>query len=208
MPRRRHCSIAGPGGCTASARRGAARVDFLHAEIAERIVDRLDDVGRQFRAVLDLGAHGGALSRALAARPGVERVVAADPAAGFLRPSAALPVVADPELLPFRRGELRSRGQRAGAALGRRSARRADPAAPDRQAGRAVSRRRCSAAPRSANCAPRSSRPSSPKRAGPARASRRPPASPTRRRCCSAPASRCRSPMPIRSRSPIPMRWR
>ena len=83
------------------AARGAS-VDFLHAEIAERVVDRLDDVGRQFRAVLDLGAHSGALSRALATRPGVERVVAADPAAGFLRPSAALPVVADPELLPFR----------------------------------------------------------------------------------------------------------
>jgi SAM-dependent methyltransferase len=82
-------------------------VDFLHAEIAERIVDRLDDVGRRFRAVLDLGAHSGALSRALAARPGVERVVAADPALGFLRPGAALPsaalrVAADPELLPFR----------------------------------------------------------------------------------------------------------
>ncbi len=82
-------------------------VDFLHAEIAERIVDRLDDVGRQFRAVLDLGAHSGALSRALATRPGVERLVAADPAAGFLRtgaalPSAALAVAADPELLPFR----------------------------------------------------------------------------------------------------------
>ncbi len=56
----------------------------------------------QFRAVLDLGAHSGTLSRALAARPGVERVVAADPALGFLRRSAALPVAADPELLPFR----------------------------------------------------------------------------------------------------------
>ena len=83
-----------------AARRGT--VDFLHAEIAERIVDRLDDVGRQFRSVLDVGAHGGALSRALAARPGVERVVAVEPAMGFLRPSAALPVAADPELLPFR----------------------------------------------------------------------------------------------------------
>ncbi len=87
-----------------AARYGA--VEFLHAEIADRIVDRLDDVGRQFRAVLDLGAHGGALSRALAARAGIERLVAADPAAGFLRAAAALPsnaraVAADPELLPF-----------------------------------------------------------------------------------------------------------
>ena len=82
-------------------------VDFLHAEIADRLVDRLDDVAREFRTVLDLGAHAGALSRALAQRPGVERLVAADPAAGFLRTGAALPSVAhalaaDPELLPFR----------------------------------------------------------------------------------------------------------
>lgn len=82
-----------------AARRGT--VDFLHAEIAGRIIDRLDDIGRQFHAVLDLGAHSGALTRALAARPGIERLVAADPAAGFLRRSTALAVAADPELLPF-----------------------------------------------------------------------------------------------------------
>ena len=130
-------------------------VDFLHAEIAERIVDRLDDVGRQFRAVLDLGAHSGALSRALAARPGVERVVAADPAAGFLRPSAALPVVADPELLPFRAASfdlavsalaLHWVADLPGALIQLRRIIKPDGL---------LARRRCSAAPRSANCAPR-----------------------------------------------------
>lgn len=44
-------------------------IEFLHAEIAERLVDRLDAIGRPFHRVLDLGVHGGALSRRLATRP-------------------------------------------------------------------------------------------------------------------------------------------
>jgi len=83
-----------------AARSGGA--DFLHVEIAERIVDRLDDVGRKFRMALDLGSHNGALSRGLAQRQGIERVVAAEPALAFLAHTAAMPVAADPELLPFR----------------------------------------------------------------------------------------------------------
>jgi len=91
---RQHRERAARQGCT----------DFLHAEVATRIIDRLDGVKRQFRTVLDLGSHSGALSRALAGRPGIERVVAAEPAIGFLRlmPARVPRVVADPELLPFR----------------------------------------------------------------------------------------------------------
>lgn len=77
------------------------RTDFLHAEIADRLIDRLGDVGRQFRVALDLGSHGGALSRALALRPGVERLVAVEPAVTFLRQVDGERVAADPELLPF-----------------------------------------------------------------------------------------------------------
>jgi NADH dehydrogenase [ubiquinone] 1 alpha subcomplex assembly factor 5 len=83
-----------------AAKHGGA--DFLHVEVAERIVDRLDDVGREFRMALDLGSHNGALSRALADRPGVDHIVAAEPALAFLRRAGAMPVAADPELLPFR----------------------------------------------------------------------------------------------------------
>ncbi|MGH7046705.1 MAG: methyltransferase domain-containing protein, partial [Stellaceae bacterium] len=85
-----------------AARQGCS--DFLHAEVAARIIDRLDGVNRRFHAALDLGSHSGALSRALAGRPGIERIIAADPAIGFLTPppSPAMRVAADPELLPFR----------------------------------------------------------------------------------------------------------
>jgi SAM-dependent methyltransferase len=77
-------------------------VDFLHAEIAERLIDRVDVVDRGFPVALDLGAHGGGLARALAARPGTQRVVAAEPATGLLARAPAPRVAADPELLPFR----------------------------------------------------------------------------------------------------------
>jgi NADH dehydrogenase [ubiquinone] 1 alpha subcomplex assembly factor 5 len=83
-----------------ASRRGG--VDFLHQEIAARLLDRLSQITRSFRAVLDLGAHSGALSRALATRSGIEQVVALEPSIGFLTKSAGSPVAADPEFLPFR----------------------------------------------------------------------------------------------------------
>jgi NADH dehydrogenase [ubiquinone] 1 alpha subcomplex assembly factor 5 len=79
-------------------------VDFLHAEMADRLTDRLDDVNRCFRVALDLGAYNGAVSRALKRRPGIERVVAADPSLAFLARLDGTRVAADPELLPFREG--------------------------------------------------------------------------------------------------------
>jgi NADH dehydrogenase [ubiquinone] 1 alpha subcomplex assembly factor 5 len=76
-------------------------VDFLHTEVADRLIDRLDDVAGLFRAVLDLGAHNGALLHALNRRPGIERVVAADPSPAFLARLDEMQVAADPDLLPF-----------------------------------------------------------------------------------------------------------
>ena len=77
-------------------------VDFLHQEIAARLLDRLSQIARSFHAVLDLGAHSGALSRALATRSEVEQIVALEPSMGFLTKSAGSLVAADPEFLPFR----------------------------------------------------------------------------------------------------------
>ena len=76
--------------------------EFLHAEVADRLVGRLDDIGGGFRVALDLCPHHGALSRALARRPRVERVVAADPSTGFLARLGGTRVAADPDLVPFR----------------------------------------------------------------------------------------------------------
>ena len=92
--RRRHRDRAAGRGC----------VEFLHSEVADRLIERLDDVKREFRAALDLGAHHGALSRALGCRPGIEWVVAADPSFGFLAQLSGMRVAADPDLVPFRDG--------------------------------------------------------------------------------------------------------
>jgi NADH dehydrogenase [ubiquinone] 1 alpha subcomplex assembly factor 5 len=83
-----------------AARRGC--VEFLHAEVADRLTERLDDANREFRVVLDLGAHNGALSSALACRPGIEWAVAADGSFGFLEQLSGMRVAADPDLIPFR----------------------------------------------------------------------------------------------------------
>ena len=79
-------------------------VDFLHSEVANRILDRLDDRGRPFGAVLDLGTHNGALSRALGSRSEIETIVATDPSFVFLRRSCGMRVACDPELIPFGAG--------------------------------------------------------------------------------------------------------
>ena len=77
-------------------------VDFLHQEVAERLIDRLDLVNREFAAILDLGARNGALARLLAGRTGIELAVAAEPSARLLSGAPAPRVRADPELIPFR----------------------------------------------------------------------------------------------------------
>jgi NADH dehydrogenase [ubiquinone] 1 alpha subcomplex assembly factor 5 len=77
-------------------------VDFLHQEVGERLLDRLELVSRDFPLALDLGARGGGLAHALATRPGATHVIIAEPASGFLATVAGPRVAADPELVPFR----------------------------------------------------------------------------------------------------------
>ena len=77
-------------------------VDFLHLEVAERLIDRLDLVNRDFAAILDLGAREGALTRRLAGRESAALVVAAEPSAKLLAATPAPGICADPELIPFR----------------------------------------------------------------------------------------------------------
>ena len=79
-------------------------VDFLHNEIADRLVDRLDDVDREFAVTVQLGGSTGVLSPALQRRPGIERVLLLDPAPRLASSGPGLAVAVDPELLPLREG--------------------------------------------------------------------------------------------------------
>ncbi|HEX3885342.1 MAG TPA: methyltransferase domain-containing protein [Stellaceae bacterium] len=67
-----------------AARQGA--VDFLHREVGERLIDRLDLIGREFPVVLDLSTA----DLGLADRRGTQRIISSE-------------LVCDPELIPFRR---------------------------------------------------------------------------------------------------------
>lgn len=77
------------------------RHGFLKREIAERLVDRLDDVRRTFALALDLGCHGDEIAGALGRRPMVERLIRVDLGEAFARCAQGSAVVADEERLPF-----------------------------------------------------------------------------------------------------------
>ncbi len=85
---------------------GFPHFNFLHEEIADRLVDRVEDVMRTFPLALDLGCHDGGMARRLPGRKGIETVISADlsPAMAALAPSPAL--VADEEFLPIAPGSV------------------------------------------------------------------------------------------------------
>ncbi len=75
--------------------------DFLFAEVAARLGDRLADVRRDFPVAVDLGSRAGHLARALQASGRVGRIFAVDMSPAL---AARLPVsaaAADEEALPF-----------------------------------------------------------------------------------------------------------
>jgi SAM-dependent methyltransferase len=81
---------------------------FLKREIAERLVERLDDVRRRFPLALDLGCHGDEIAGALGTRLGkagsVEWLVRADLDHAFACGAPGPAIVADEENLPFATG--------------------------------------------------------------------------------------------------------
>ncbi|MGE4219948.1 MAG: methyltransferase domain-containing protein [Alphaproteobacteria bacterium] len=78
--------------------------DFLFREVAERLADRLQDVNRRFPVALDLGCHGGALSRLLSARDDIETLVRCDLSPAMARRAGPPALAADEERLPFADG--------------------------------------------------------------------------------------------------------
>lgn len=88
--------------------------DFLYAEVAERLTERLDDITRAFPLALDLGCHGGEVGRALDTgnkrRGGVETLLQCDPspkmAAQAQGQAGGASFAADEEFLPVKPGSL------------------------------------------------------------------------------------------------------
>ncbi|MBN9489358.1 MAG: methyltransferase domain-containing protein [Alphaproteobacteria bacterium] len=83
------------------AARNWSQRSFLKREIAERLVERLDDVRRTFPLALDLGCHGDEIATALTARSSVGALIRSDFGYEFAHRAAGPAVVADEEALPF-----------------------------------------------------------------------------------------------------------
>jgi SAM-dependent methyltransferase len=79
--------------------------DFLHREVADRVLERLGEIRRRFARVLELGAVGG-IGRRLIASGQAASVVTLDPVAALLDPRTGPVVVADEEFLPLAAGSV------------------------------------------------------------------------------------------------------
>ena len=81
--------------------------DFLHREIAERLLERLEEIKRRFPLALDLGCRTGLVRRLLRGRGGIETLIEMELAPAMLaRAEGPCRLVADEELLPFREASL------------------------------------------------------------------------------------------------------
>jgi len=80
---------------------GGDKADFLFAEVAARLADRLSDVKRGFAIGVDLGSRGGHMARATMATGRVEQLYATDASASLAGRLPVPSVAADEEMLPF-----------------------------------------------------------------------------------------------------------
>jgi SAM-dependent methyltransferase len=84
--------------------RAAAKAEnygFLFEEVGERLLDRLDDVRRDFPLALDLGGRDGLLGRQLRGRGRIATLVRSDLSEAMAAKGGGPSLVADEEFLPF-----------------------------------------------------------------------------------------------------------
>ncbi len=80
---------------------GWAAHDFLKHEAALRLVERMQDMAREFPLSLDLGCHHGEFAAAVAGKDGIKTLIQCDAAQNMLRGVAGITCVSDEEFLPF-----------------------------------------------------------------------------------------------------------
>lgn len=86
--------------------------DFLFAEVADRLTERLDDVKRSFPLALDIGCHGGEVAKSLTqgthSRGQIETLIQCDPSPAMAkkaeREAHGISFSADEEFLPVKPG--------------------------------------------------------------------------------------------------------
>ncbi|MCC9620132.1 methyltransferase domain-containing protein [Thalassospira sp. MA62] len=84
--------------------------NFLFAETAERLADRLDDTTYSFPRAVDLGCHSGELGKIIGNRGGIESLFQTDISQRYAQNARSengkTTLVADEEFLPFAEGSL------------------------------------------------------------------------------------------------------
>ena len=81
--------------------------DFQHREVAERVLERLDEIKRRFPLALDLGCRTGLIRPMLNRRGGIEALIECDLSPAMVaRATGPLRLVGDEERLPFRAASL------------------------------------------------------------------------------------------------------
>jgi SAM-dependent methyltransferase len=75
--------------------------DFLLREAAERLLDRLSDIRRDFPLALDLGAHTGQLAALRDGRGGIATMISVETSPAMAALAAPPAVAADEDRLPF-----------------------------------------------------------------------------------------------------------
>ena len=80
--------------------------DFLFAEIADRLTERLLDVKRTFPLALDIGCHGGEVAKTLDGRGGIETLLQCDLSPAMAKQAGGISFAADEEFLPIKPGSL------------------------------------------------------------------------------------------------------
>ena len=80
---------------------GFGSFSFLFREAAERLVDRLFDIRREFPLALDLGSHGGLVADILAGRDSIQSIIQCDLSEKLVRGASGLRIVGDEEVQPF-----------------------------------------------------------------------------------------------------------
>jgi len=75
--------------------------DFLFVESANRLLDRLDDITRDFPLALEIGCRTGHMGRALRARGDIATLVQCDLSEAMARQAGDMALAADEEALPF-----------------------------------------------------------------------------------------------------------
>ena len=86
------------------AQAGFAAHDFLFREVAERLLDRLDDVKRAFPLALDLGCRTGLIGQLCGGRGGIKTLIQCDLSEQMARAAGPPAAVIDEESLPFAAG--------------------------------------------------------------------------------------------------------